>query len=151
MPISKNSPTQKQRSQKRTKKINDLISKYEKGLLSPFEVPGTKGRVLTLLDPNNDCFHSKGKYLYIGAPSSQFKKNAGKSTPKLGKAELPIGETIGSSRDRYNIKDPFVVIDVITIDDSTLDKFGVKTVRQLEEKIRKVHGFEYQRMVTLNK
>jgi superfamily II DNA or RNA helicase len=141
MPTSKNSPTQEQRSQKRTKKINDLISKYEKGLLSLSVVPDTKGRVYTMLDPNNDCFHSKGKYLYIGVPLSQLKKYVGKSVPKLGKAELPIGKTIGSSRDRYNIKDPFVVVDVITIDQTTLDKFDVKTVRQLEEKIRKVHSF----------
>jgi hypothetical protein len=81
MPTSKNSPTQEQRSQKRTKKINDLISKYEKGLLSLSVVPDTKGRVYTMLDPNNDCFHSKGKYLYIGVPLSQLKKYVGKSVP----------------------------------------------------------------------
>jgi superfamily II DNA or RNA helicase len=141
MPTSKNSPNQKQRSQERTKRIKDLISKFEKGILGLVTTPKSNGRVLTTMDPNNDCFHSKGKYLYIGTPLSQLKKYMGKSAPKLGKAELPVGETIGSSRDRYNVKDPFVVIDVITINDGTLDKFGVETIRQLEEKIRKSHGF----------
>lgn len=141
MTKSKHSPTQKERSKERTKKIKNLISKVEKGSLGLVTVPKSNGRVLTIMNPNNDCFHSKGKYLYIGAPLSQLKKYMDKSAPKLGKAELPIGETIGSSRDRYNIKDPFVVIDVITVSDDILNKFGVETVRQLEEKIRKVHGF----------
>jgi superfamily II DNA or RNA helicase len=141
MTKSKHNPTQKQRSEERTKRIKDLVSKVEKGMLGLVTVPKSNGRVLTTMDPNNDYFHSKGKYLYIGTPLSQLKKFMGDASPKLGKAELPIGETIGSSRDRYNPKDPFVVIDVITIDDNTLDKFGVKTVRQLEEKVRKDIGF----------
>jgi superfamily II DNA or RNA helicase len=141
MTKSKHNPTQKQRSAERTKRIKDLLSKVERGMLGLVTVPKSNGRVLTTMDPNNDCFHSKGKYLYIGVPLSQLKKYMGKSVPKLGKAELPIGETIGSSRDRYNIKDPFVVIDVITVSDDILNKFGVKTVRQLEEKIRKDNGF----------
>ena len=141
MTKSKHNPTQKQRSQERTKRVEYLISKVEKGMLGLVTVPKSNGRVLTIMDPNNDYFHSKGKYLYIGTPLSQLKKFMGDSSPKLGKAELPIGETIGSSRDRYNPKDPFVVIDVITIDDNTLNKFGVKTVRQLEEKVRKDNGF----------
>tara|TARA_R110000868_G_scaffold396833_1_gene669152 strand:+ start:53 stop:2335 length:2283 start_codon:yes stop_codon:yes gene_type:complete len=141
MPKSKNNETQKKRSQERTQEIKNFISKIEKGLLNVVEVPNTKGRVLTILDPNNDCFHSKGKYLYIGTPLSQLKKYMDNATPKLGKAELAVGETINSSRDRYNKKDPFVVIEVITITNETLDKFGVETVRQLEEKIRKENGF----------
>jgi superfamily II DNA or RNA helicase len=141
MPNSKNNSTQKQRSQERTKKIKDLISKVEKGLLGLVTVPNSNNRVLTIMDPNNDCFHSIGKYLYIGTALSQLKKHGILASPKLGKAELPIGETIGAVRDRYNPKDPFVVIDVITIDNDMLNNFGVETVRQLEEKIRKVHEF----------
>ena len=141
MTKSKHNQSQKKRSQERTKRIKDLISKVEKGMLGLVTVPKSNGRVLTIMDPNNDCFHSKGKYLYIGTPLSQLKKLMGVASPKLGKAELPIGETIGAPRNRYNRKDRFVVIDVITIDDNTLNKFGVETVRQLEEKIRKVHNF----------
>ena len=141
MSQSKHSPTQKKRSQERTKKIEDLISKVEKGLNGVVEVPHTKGRVLTILDPNNDCFHSKGKYLYIGTPLSQLKKLGGDASPKLGKAELPVGETISDPRNRYNLKDPFVVVEVITVTKELLDKHGVDTVRQLEEKIRQDNGF----------
>lgn len=141
MSTSKNSPTQKKRSQERTKKIKDLISNAEKESFGLVVVPNSNNRVLTILDPNSDCFHSKGKYLYIGTALSQLKKFNGEAPPKLGKAELPIGETIGSSRDRYNPKDPFVVIDVITINNDILDKFGVETVRQLEEKVRKNNNF----------
>jgi superfamily II DNA or RNA helicase len=141
MTKGKHNPTQKQLSQERTKRIKDLISKVEKGMLGLVTVPKSNGRVLTIMDPNNDCFHSKGKYLYIGTSLSQLKKFMGGASPKLGKAELPIGETIGAPRNRYTPKDRFVVIDVITIDCDTLNKFGVETVRQLEEKIRKVHNF----------
>jgi len=141
MPTPKHSSTQKERSRKRTQDIKNLVSKVEKGLLGLFEVPNTCGRVLTTLDPNNDCFRSKGRYLYIGTPLSQLKKYKGKSAPKLGKAELPVGETIKDPRNRYNLKDPFVIIDVITVDDEMLEKHDVETVRQLEEKIRKDNGF----------
>jgi superfamily II DNA or RNA helicase len=141
MPTSKNNPTQKERSYKRTEKIKDLISKAENDLLGLYVVPNTNNRVLTTIDPNNDCFRSKGMYLYIGTPLSQLKNNMDDATPKLGKAELPIGETINSSRNRYNKKDPFVVIEVLTITNEILNKFGVETVRQLEEKIRKENGF----------
>ena len=141
MPTSKNNPTQKERSCKRTEKIKDLISKAENDLLGLYSVPNTNNRVLTTIDPNNDCFCSKGMYLYIGTPLSQLKNYMDNATPKLGKAELPIGETINSSRDRYNKKDPFVVIEVLTITSEILNKFGVETVRQLEEKIRKENGF----------
>ena len=77
MTISKNSPNQKQRSQERTKRIKDSISKVEKGILGLVTAPKSNGRVLTTMDPNNDCFHSKGKYLYIGTPLSQLKKYMG--------------------------------------------------------------------------
>jgi superfamily II DNA or RNA helicase len=141
MPTSKNNPTQKERSRKRTEEIKNLISKVEKGLLNVVSVPNTNGRVLTIMDPNNDCFHSEGKYLYIGTSWLQLKQFGDESTPKLGKAELTVGQTISGPRNRYTDKNPFVVIDVITVDEKTLDKFGVKTVRQLEEKIRKDNGF----------
>jgi superfamily II DNA or RNA helicase len=141
MPISKNNSTQKERSLKRTEKIKNLIFKLEKGSLKIVSVPNTNNRVLTILDPNNDCFHSRGYYLYVGVPYSQLVKYGDDATPKLGKAELPVGETINASRDRYNPKDPFVVIEVFTVTEETFNKFGVKTVRQLEEKIRKENGF----------
>ena len=141
MTNSKHNPTQKYRSIKRTKKINDIFEKIDRGLLSVVTVPNTKGRVLTILDPNNDCFHSKGKYLYIGVPYSQLKKYFGNAAPKLGKAELPVGETISAPKNRYSKKDPFVVINVITVDNELLVKHGVETVRQLEEKIRKENNF----------
>jgi hypothetical protein len=141
MATSTNNPTQKERSRKRTEKIKDLISKVENELLGLYSVPNTNSRVLTTIDPNNDCFRSKGMYLYVGTPLSQLKNYMDNATPKLGKAELPIGETINSSRDRYNKKDPFVVIEVLTITNEILNKFGVETVRQLEEKIRKENGF----------
>jgi superfamily II DNA or RNA helicase len=133
--------TQKERSYKRIEQIKDLISKVDNGSLGLYSVPNTNNRVLTIIDPNNDCFSSKGMYLYIGTPLSQLKGYMDNATPKLGKAELPIGETINSSRDRYNKKDPFVVIEVFTITNKILNKFGVETVRQLEEKIRKENGF----------
>jgi len=141
MPKSKNSPTQKERSKERAKKINDLISKYEKGLLGLNEVPKSNGRVLTIMDPNNDCFHSEGKYLYIGALLSQLKKEGINASPKLGKAELPVGKTISDPRNRYSLKDHFVVFEVITVTQELLNQHGVETVRQLEEKIRKENGF----------
>ena len=141
MPTSKNNPTQKERSRKRTEEIKNLISKVEKGMLNVVSVPNTNGRVLTIMDPNNDCFHSEGKYLYLGTSWLQLKQFGDESTPKLGKAELAVGQTISGPRNRYTDKNPFVVIDVITVDEKILDKFGVKTVRQLEEKIRKDNGF----------
>jgi superfamily II DNA or RNA helicase len=141
MATSTHNSTQKERSRKRTEKIKDLISKVEKGLLKVVSVPNTNGRVLTIMDPNNDCFHSEGKYLYLGTSWLQLKQFGDESTPKLGKAELAVGQTISGPRNRYTDKNPFVVIDVITVDEKTLDKFGVKTVRQLEEKIRKDNGF----------
>jgi hypothetical protein len=117
--------TQKERSYKRIEQIKDLISKVDNGSLDLYSVPNTNNRVLTIIDPNNDCFCSKGMYLYIGTPLSQLKGYMDNATPKLGKAELPIGDTINSSRDRYNKKDPFVVIEVITITDEILNEFGV--------------------------
>jgi len=141
MPVSRNSKSQKLRSHSRTKKILNLFDKVGNGLLTLSPLPKTKERVLTILDPNNDCFHSNGKYLYIGTPLSQYKKFLDKAPPKLGKAEIPVGETIHASRDRYSVKDPFVVCDVITVDESILEKHGVKTIRQLEEKVRKDLGF----------
>jgi superfamily II DNA or RNA helicase len=59
----------------------------------------------------------------------------------MGKGEIPVGETINASRDRYNIKDPFVVVEVITINENQLQNFGVETIQQLEEKIRKKLNF----------
>jgi hypothetical protein len=137
----KNRSIQKECSFIKNKKVKRLISKLEINLNDLVEVPNTNGRVLTILDPNNDYFHSNGKYLYIGSPLSQLKNYNGNASPKMGKAELPIGKTIGSSRNRYNAKDPFVVTYVITVDNSLLEKHNVKTVRQLEEKIRKENGF----------
>jgi hypothetical protein len=63
MATSTNNPTQKERSRKRTEKIKDLISKVENELLGLYSVPNTNSRVLTTIDPNNDCFRSKGMYL----------------------------------------------------------------------------------------
>jgi superfamily II DNA or RNA helicase len=139
MSQSKNSPTQKKRSRKRTQKVIDLMNKVMRGVFFP--VPNTGGRVLTTLDPNSDCFHSKGMYLYIGTPLSQLEKYGEKSSPKMGKAELPVGKTINGSRDRYNYRDPFVILEVITVDHEMLEQHKVKTVRQLEEKLRKDNGF----------
>ena len=53
MPKVKHSPTHKKRSQSRTIKIKSLLDKVEQGLLCVIEVPGTKKRVLTTLDPNH--------------------------------------------------------------------------------------------------
>lgn len=104
-------------------------------------VPKTNGRVLTTMDITNDCFHSKGNYLYIGTTKSTFEKYGEEASPKMGHATLPVGETINASRDRYNLKDPFIVFDVITVNDDILKKFNVNTVAKLEEKIRKDNRF----------
>lgn len=141
MPLSRNHQNQKKRSLKRTQRVESLFLKLEQGLLSLSPLPNTKNRVLTILNPNDDCFHSNRFYLYIGTPLSQFKKFRKKAKAKLGKAEIPVCQTINSSRNRYSIKDPFVVFHVITIDDTKLQEHGVDTVRQLEEKIRKDLGF----------
>jgi len=143
MPISKNNSTQKERSRKRTEKGNlQFIKSLENGLLSVVEVPNTNGRVLTTMNPNNDCFHSRGNYLYVGTTLRRLKEDLFDAPPKLGKAEIPVGDTIKDPRNRYSEKPQFVVVDVITVNDETLQKFNVKTVQQLEEKIRKYFGFE---------
>lgn len=106
-----------------------------------YEVPNTKGRVLTTLDPNDACFNIKSRYLYIGTPLSELNVKNLDSTPKLGHADRPVGETIKEPRNRYGKKDPFVVLEVFYISEDIFNKFGVTSTQQLEELIRKELSF----------
>lgn len=145
MTNSKHRKNQKQKSLNRTKRLTDgvkcEINKFLKNY-SLKEIKNTNGKVLTILNPNDDCFKSIGDYIYIGTTLKTFNEKGFNSPCKLGKSEIRVQDTIKNTSDnRYTEKDPFVILDVICVDEKILNKFKVKTVRQLEEKIRKENGF----------
>ena len=131
----KHSPTQKERSKKRTQSINSLIESLE------IPNPISK-RVSTILNPNNNCFHEKGDRLYIGTTLEDYLSHGLNATPKgPSHSTIKVQDTIDVEKNRYGKSTIFCVTDVIDISSDILKKKGVNTVVQLEQKIRDEHHF----------
>jgi superfamily II DNA or RNA helicase len=131
----KHSPTQKERSKKRTETYNSLM----KSLIEPHKI--TK-RVSTILDPNDNCFHEPGDRLYIGTTLEDYLKYGLSATPKgPSHSTIKVQDTIHTPKNRYGKFTTFVVTHVIDIGEDILKKKGVNTIVQLEQKIRDEHNF----------